>query len=46
MGHAGAIISGTSGSPQAKVDALRDAGVHIAESTADIPGLVKQILNT
>ena len=39
MGHAGAIISGTSGSPQAKVDALRAAGVHIAESTADIPGL-------
>ncbi len=44
MGHAGAIISGTSGSPQAKVDALRNAGVHIAESTADIPGLVKQAL--
>ena len=44
MGHAGAIISGTSGSPQAKVDALRSAGVHIAESTADIPGLVKQAL--
>jgi succinyl-CoA synthetase alpha subunit len=44
MGHAGAIISGTSGSPQAKVEALRAAGVRIAESTADIPGLVKQAL--
>lgn len=44
MGHAGAIISGTSGSPQAKVDALKAAGVRIAESTADIPGLVKQAL--
>jgi len=44
MGHAGAIVSGTSGSPQAKVDALKAAGVHMAESTADIPGLVKQAL--
>ena len=44
MGHAGAIISGTYGGPQAKVDALRAAGVHMAESTADIPGLVKKAL--
>ena len=44
MGHAGAIISGSSGGPQAKVDALKAAGVHMAESTADIPGLVKQAL--
>ena len=44
MGHAGAIISGTSGGPQAKVDALRAAGVRVAETTADIPGLVRQAL--
>lgn len=44
MGHAGAIISGSSGGPQAKVDALRAAGVLVAETTADIPGLVKQAL--
>ena len=44
MGHAGAIVSGTSGGPQAKVDALRAAGVRVAESTADIPGLIKQAL--
>src|SRR5579875_90953 len=44
MGHAGAIISGTSGSPQAKVEALEAAGVRIADSTADIPALVKQAL--
>jgi succinyl-CoA synthetase alpha subunit len=44
MGHAGAIISGTSGGPQAKVDALKAAGVRVAETTADIPGLVKQAL--
>jgi len=44
MGHAGAIISGSSGSPQAKVDALKAAGVRVAETTADIPGLVKEAL--
>ena len=44
MGHAGAIISGSSGSPQAKVDALREAGVLVAEATSDIAGLVKQAL--
>lgn len=44
MGHAGAIISGTSGTPQAKVDALRDAGVPIADSMEEIPDLVKQAL--
>jgi succinyl-CoA synthetase alpha subunit len=44
MGHAGAIISGSSGGPQAKVDALKAAGVRVAESTADIPGLIKEAL--
>ena len=42
MGHAGAIISGTSGTPQAKVDALQDAGVPVAGSMEEIPDLVKQ----
>jgi succinyl-CoA synthetase alpha subunit len=44
MGHAGAIISGSSGGPQAKVDALTAAGVRVAHSTADIPGLIKEAL--
>ena len=44
MGHAGAIVSGTSGGPQAKVDALKAAGVRVAESTADIPALIRQAL--
>ncbi|MGO8672095.1 MAG: succinate--CoA ligase subunit alpha [Capsulimonadaceae bacterium] len=44
MGHAGAIISGSSGGPQAKVDALRAAGVRVAASTGDIPALVKEAL--
>jgi succinyl-CoA synthetase alpha subunit len=44
MGHAGAIISGTSGTPQAKVAALKAAGVAVAESPSQIPALVKQAL--
>ncbi len=45
MGHAGAIISGSSGSPQAKVDALIAAGVQVADTTADIPALVRAALD-
>ena len=44
MGHAGAIISGKSGSPQAKVDALIDAGVPVADTTHEIPALVQAAL--
>ncbi len=44
MGHAGAIISGRTGTPQAKVDALRGAGVPVADALYEIPDLVKQAL--
>ncbi|MEJ5253182.1 MAG: succinate--CoA ligase subunit alpha [Chthonomonadetes bacterium] len=44
MGHAGAIISGRTGTPQAKVDALRSAGVPVADALYEIPDLVKQAL--
>lgn len=44
MGHAGAIISGTSGTPQAKVAALEDAGVPVADTMQEIPDLVKAAL--
>ena len=40
MGHAGAIISGGSGTAQSKVDALEAAGVHVAETPSQIPSLL------
>ena len=36
MGHAGAIISGGKGTAAAKLEALRDAGIEIAETPADM----------
>ena len=36
MGHAGAIIQGNSGTAAGKIDALRAAGIAIAETPADI----------
>jgi succinyl-CoA synthetase alpha subunit len=44
MGHAGAIISGSTGTPQSKVDALQGAGVAVADRTSDVPRLVKEAL--
>src|SRR5919198_260205 len=41
MGHAGAIISGTSGTPQAKVEAFRKAGVPVADTLSDMVQMAK-----
>ena len=36
MGHAGAIISGGKGTAKEKINALKSAGIHIADSPAEI----------
>ncbi|HEX5436856.1 MAG TPA: succinate--CoA ligase subunit alpha [Gemmatimonadaceae bacterium] len=41
MGHAGAIISGASGTAAEKVQAFRDAGMRVAERPIDVVGLLK-----
>jgi succinyl-CoA synthetase alpha subunit len=44
MGHAGAIISGNTGTAQGKVAALQAANVPVADTIFDIPELVKKVL--
>ncbi|MEO8954643.1 MAG: succinate--CoA ligase subunit alpha [Ktedonobacteraceae bacterium] len=44
MGHAGAIISGNTGTAQGKVAALQAANVPVADTIFDIPDMVKRAL--
>ncbi|CAN5843710.1 succinate--CoA ligase subunit alpha [soil metagenome] len=44
MGHAGAIISGGSGSAADKIEALEAAGVRVAQSPSQVPALLKEAI--
>ncbi|HNM46367.1 MAG TPA: succinate--CoA ligase subunit alpha, partial [Candidatus Sumerlaeota bacterium] len=44
MGHAGAIISGGSGTGQEKIRVLNECGIKVGEIPEQIPGLVKEKL--
>ena len=46
MGHAGAIITGSSGTAQAKKEALEARGVRVGESPTAVAALVKEALGS
>ncbi len=43
MGHAGAIISGSSGTGQAKVEAMKKNGIHVCENLGEIGEISKSV---
>ncbi|HEY2043546.1 MAG TPA: succinate--CoA ligase subunit alpha [Jatrophihabitans sp.] len=45
MGHAGAIVSGSSGTAQAKKEALEAAGVRVGKTPSETAQLMREILN-
>ncbi|CAN5843530.1 succinate--CoA ligase subunit alpha [soil metagenome] len=44
MGHAGAIISGSSGTAEEKIQAFEENGIGVAERPSDVVGLVRNVL--
>jgi succinyl-CoA synthetase alpha subunit len=44
MGHAGAIVSGEEESAEAKKRVLRECGVHVVDSPADIGDKMAELL--
>jgi succinyl-CoA synthetase alpha subunit len=46
MGHAGAIVSGSSGTAQAKKEALEAAGVKVGKTPSETAALMREILQT
>jgi succinyl-CoA synthetase alpha subunit len=43
MGHAGAIISGSSGTGQGKIDAMRENGIHVCENLGTLGELCVEV---
>ena len=44
MGHAGAVISGGKDTADAKMDAMRSAGIHVAASPAALGSTLVEVL--
>lgn len=44
MGHAGAIVTGGTGTAEEKIAAFADAGVEVAETPAEIAGIIGRLL--
>ena len=45
MGHAGAIVTGSRGSGDSKVSALRSAGAHVLETPSDVGSVLRNVLS-
>jgi len=46
MGHAGAIVSGGDDTADAKIRILKECGIHVADSVADIGSLMKAAMGS
>ncbi|MDL1914049.1 MAG: succinate--CoA ligase subunit alpha [Bergeyella sp.] len=44
MGHAGAIVGGAEDTAQAKMSIMRESGIHVVDSPADIGATVKKVV--
>jgi succinyl-CoA synthetase alpha subunit len=44
MGHAGAIISGSAGTAEEKIEAFKANGIGVARKPSDIVGLIREVL--
>jgi len=45
MGHAGAIVTGSRGSGESKVRALRDAGARVLDSPSDVGSVLRNVVS-
>jgi succinyl-CoA synthetase alpha subunit len=44
MGHAGAIISGSTGTAAEKIQAFEAAGIRVMRRPSDVVGLIREVL--